>query len=516
MNPHPPQPPHSLPQLLPTTTTTTTTTHRTTYYQPHSNSSSAEQLSHQPEQHPLPQRQPPEQHQHKLPAAQPLELRSYSGKQPLPTTQEANPLVIQQHQQRRPKKKQPRVYQAHPGNLVFCCRGRLVSSRPAHSIPLSRRRTASRPAEPQEDTEGDERSDGRPGPRLAMARTVASDPGILPRGLDPNPEMVWKPASIPPAEPPPPPPIDDQRREKPFEYDQVGQWELLPRWIKLENTPRASRLSNTTSQQPVPLDFVSDEDVGWIQSKWCTTCESYRPPRSSHCRMCDCCIDGVHYLNNCIGSRNYRSFFTFLMASVLSLMLMIGCAIWRLFFIRDPPQQPVASEAGEGASDGATSQAVLATLGQNPLAIVVLVLSFILLLPIASLLGYHMFLTFHGLTTVEYIKSQTTKRVLKENKKLVSQLYRPGEAHGGRRAGGGCKRAWTTAMRSLFLITPDPHALPGSTTHASILPGPAASNRASNAPNHSPPPQIRRPNNFIIARLCRPDTDTYVQWSDPL
>ncbi|WAQ88598.1 hypothetical protein PtA15_10A17 [Puccinia triticina] len=91
----------------------------------------------------------------------------------------------------------------------------------------------------------------------SMDKTVSLDPGIQPRGLDLNPEMVWKPAPIDPAEPiihPHPPPVSHENNAKPLEYN----------------------------QQPVPLDFLSDKEVSCIQSKLCTTCESYRPPRSSH------------------------------------------------------------------------------------------------------------------------------------------------------------------------------------------------------------------------------------------
>ncbi|GAA6026662.1 hypothetical protein JCM10207_000506, partial [Rhodosporidiobolus poonsookiae] len=74
---------------------------------------------------------------------------------------------------------------------------------------------------------------------------------------------------------------------------------------------------------------------GVIASKWCETCETYRPPRTSHCRLCDNCVEHTDhhcaFLNNCIGRRNYTPFLAFLLAAVLSAIYSISFSAWHIW-----------------------------------------------------------------------------------------------------------------------------------------------------------------------------------------
>ncbi|KAL4077327.1 DHHC palmitoyltransferase-domain-containing protein [Scleroderma yunnanense] len=179
-----------------------------------------------------------------------------------------------------------------------------------------------------------------------MLATAFRDPGILPRNLDPDPPL------------PPISPSDNGMRLP------------LPRDLKVRN------------------DFV--------RVKYCTTCKTYRPPRSSHCKMCDNCVDGCdhhcQWVNNCVGRRNYTFFFAFLFSAVLTLCLVLCTSGLHLYLLtrEDHVSFEGALEKGIGSA-------------------IAFLLSILVIWPVTALLAYHLRLLFLNITTIEQLRNQAHK-----------------------------------------------------------------------------------------------------------
>ncbi|KAI1813419.1 palmitoyltransferase ERF2 [Poronia punctata] len=182
----------------------------------------------------------------------------------------------------------------------------------------------------------------------SFLRASGSDPGILPRNLHQLPPMDEN---------------EDPLRLAPPTND----WTLI------------KTVDSSIAAMEVP-------------TKFCRTCNIWRPPRAHHCRLCDNCIETQDHhcvwINNCVGRRNYRYFFTFVTSGTIMALYVIGASL----------AQIVIYSRREDVSFGQAADHF-----RVALALVIYgVLGFIY--PVA-LTGYHLFLMARGETTREFINS---------------------------------------------------------------------------------------------------------------
>jgi palmitoyltransferase len=131
-----------------------------------------------------------------------------------------------------------------------------------------------------------------------------------------------------------------------------------------------------------PLYKTADINGMSIRMKWCETCHFYRPPRVSHCSICDNCVEQFDHhcpwVDNCIGKRNYKYFFVFV--NSLTLFIVTGY-VWGIIAI--------VLHRGD--------------LTKVIVEFILIVVGLLVLFPVGGLAMFHIVLVCMGRTTNEHV-----------------------------------------------------------------------------------------------------------------
>lgn len=212
----------------------------------------------------------------------------------------------------------------------------------------------------------------------SFAHAAFSDPGMLPRNLHPHP----------------PNPEEDR--------DPLALGPRTTEWVMVKTFPSASALRNRNAAGDAENGSngnASSPSQGHqameVPTKYCKSCDIWRPPRAHHCRICDACIETQDHhcvwLNNCVGRRNYRYFFAYVAsATVLALMLLA-------FSLAHVGLRAQERDIAFGTSLGGRTQ--------ERVAFAMFIYSVLALPYPGSLFVYHLFLIARGETTREYLNS---------------------------------------------------------------------------------------------------------------
>ncbi|KAI1109663.1 palmitoyltransferase ERF2 [Nemania sp. NC0429] len=182
----------------------------------------------------------------------------------------------------------------------------------------------------------------------SFIRASATDPGILPRNLHRFPPI-------------------DINDDPLFIAPPTNDWTLIK-----------SAESNIAAME--------------VPTKFCRSCNIWRPPRAHHCRLCDNCVETQDHhcvwVNNCIGRRNYRYFFTFVTSTTIMGLYLIGASL----------AQIIVYSHRQNVSFGRA-------VDHFRIAFALVIYGFIGFLYPVALTGYHLFLMARGETTREFLNS---------------------------------------------------------------------------------------------------------------
>ncbi|KAL8139976.1 hypothetical protein V2J09_005997 [Rumex salicifolius] len=159
------------------------------------------------------------------------------------------------------------------------------------------------------------------------------------------------------------------------------------------------------------LPRIKEVDVNGhpVKIKYCDTCMLYRPPRCSHCSICNNCVERFDHhcpwVGQCIGLRNYRFFFMFVSSTTILCIYVFGFCWVYIKRIMD-------------AEDTNIWRAMIKT----PASIVLIVYTFIAVWFVGGLTAFHLYLISTNQTTYENFRYRYDHRANPYNKGVIENF----------------------------------------------------------------------------------------------